>query len=98
MSEHPVLTVEIRTPSGRNECFSCDSLHLTLANDGSGRAGGDIGIHPGHCPALMALAAGPATGFSAGRPAFRRHLGSGLAEVNPSSVTILVDSCTDSAI
>ena len=94
MSGERQLAVEIFTPSGQNESFSCDSLHLTLSGDANGRSGGDTGIHPGHYPALMALSPGPVTGLVNGEQVFRRLLGSGLAEVDRFKVTILADSST----
>ena len=86
------LTLRIVTPTGARDPIACDSVHLTVCDDGQGKGGGSYGIRPGHTKALLALDAGPIRAFLAGEPVLSGQTGGGFATVDGGAVTAVVES------
>ena len=89
MDEGPIL-LSVVLPDGEELTVRCDSVRFTVPDSADGRIqGGSVGIRKGHASALMAVASGAVTAFSAGKQVFSRSMGGGLATVEGDRVTIL---------
>ena len=86
------LTLRIVTPEGALPSTGCDSVRLTVCDDGQGKGGGSYGIRPGHTKALFALDAGPIRAFLAGVQILSGRTGGGFATVDGDTVTAVVES------
>ena len=75
------LILNIVTPKGRLDPIACDSIHLTVCDDLSGKGGGSYGIRAGHANALLSLDKGPVKAFLAGRNVLSGVCGLGFASV-----------------
>lgn len=85
------LQLTVVTPDGKHGPIRCDSVHLTISDDLSGKGGGSCGIRPGHVAALMSVDCGPITAMLKGEVVFSADGGSGFASVDGDSVTIVTD-------
>ena len=59
------LTLKVVTPNGEREAVTCDSVHLSVQDNGQGKGGGRYGIRSGHVQALLSVAADTPPLFSA---------------------------------
>lgn len=85
----------VLTPHGEAADLRCDSVHLTLCDDETGRGGGLIGFHRGHLPAVLALGDGPAEALLHGEPVFHSVLHGGFASVRSDVIRVITDSAID---
>lgn len=88
------LTLKIVTPDGPAAEHTCTSLRLTVLDDKSGHGGGSYGIHPGHVPAVFALAEAAVTAYNGSDITYTAHVKGGLASLKGDTLTVLTDSCT----
>ena len=92
MSVTSMLKLKILTPAGTAAEAEGNSVHLPLADDSSGRGAGDLGIRPGHLPAVIALGTGAAFVLLNGEERLRVRLNGGFASVKNDEVTVIADS------
>ncbi len=72
--------------------IECESARFSIPDGEENRkAGGSVGIRPGHEDALMAVAPGTVSGFSGGEKIFSCVVGAGLAVITGEEVSILTD-------
>ena len=86
------LILNIITPEAAPSPVACDSVHLTVCDDGQGKGGGSYGIRPGHTKALFALDAGPISAFRGGTRVLSGRTGGGFATVDGDAVTAVVEN------
>lgn len=85
------LTFYIYTPSGVHGPFVCDSVHLTVCDNTSGKGGGSYGIRAGHTKALLSLDKGNIEAFLGGEKVMAAKCGCGFATVENNTVTAVVE-------
>lgn len=86
------LTLNIVTPKCTYGPFRCDSVHLTVGDDISGKGGGSCGIRKGHAKSLLSLEEGTIKVFYAGENIFKGKSGCGFATVDQDFVTVVVEA------
>ncbi|MBQ7094907.1 MAG: hypothetical protein IJN80_00430 [Clostridia bacterium] len=87
------LSLKVITPQGVLGPFECDSVHLTISDDLSGKGGGSYGIRPGHTKALLSLQEGPLDADLEEQCVFFAKAGSGFASIEQNIVTVVVETC-----
>ena len=85
------LTLNIVTPEGALAPVICDSVHVTVCDDLSGRSGGSYGIRAGHTKTLLALDRGSLEAFLGGERIFSGKSGCGFATVDRDVVTAVIE-------
>ena len=93
-SEAP-LTLIVLTPHGEAVNLTCDSVHLTLADDENGHGGGLVGFRRGHVPTVAALGDGPAEAKLHGKTVFHAHVQGGFAGIRDDTIKVITDTVTD---
>ena len=84
------MLLRVLTPGGVAAQTECDSVDLTMADDGTGHGGGSVGIRNHHADAVMALQKGPALARKDGKMIFSATLSEGFASVHNNVVTVIV--------
>ena len=84
--------LKIVTPNDSIGPLSCDSLRINIANNNKDREGGSYGIRKGHAQATFALDSGITEALENGKTVMRAKTSRGFAKVEPSLVTLVVDS------
>lgn len=87
-----MLTLSIVTPTGSYGPFECDSVHLNISDDISGKKGGSYGIRKGHTRSVFSLAYGTLTAFLSEKPVFCAKSGDGFAFVDKNTVNVSVET------
>ncbi len=90
-SEAAPLILRLIDRSGNEQKIPCDSIRLYAKDDARGRAGGWLGIHPGHIGALIALSGAPIHAYLKGKEIFTTDISGGIASVEHDVVTLLLD-------
>ena len=86
------LTLKIVTTEGAGEPVPCQSVHLTVCDDETGRGGGSCGIRPGHARAVFSLAEdGRVTALREGKSVFSGRCAGGFAAVDGGQVTVVTE-------
>ena len=86
------LTLNIVTPNGARAPIQCDSVHLTICDDLSGKGGGSYGIRAGHAKSLLTLDQGVIRAFLSGQNVLTGKSGTGFATVERNTVTVVAES------
>ena len=86
------LILSIVTPNGARDPIPCDSIHLTICDDLSGKGGGSYGIRAGHAKALLTLDKGIIKAFLTGQNVLTGKNGAGFATVERNTVTVVAES------
>lgn len=84
----------IDTPKGASSPIECDSVHLTVCDDSTGKNGGSYGIRKGHIKSLIALEEGKITALLNNETVFSAENGKGFATVENDVVTVVVEKIT----
>lgn len=87
------LSLRIVTPKGELVSLRCDSVRLTVSDDGEGKGGGSLGIRPGHVRAVLSLQPGPLLADLSGTRVLSARCGGGFATVNADCVTVVAEEC-----
>lgn len=87
-----MLTLNILSPEGRHPAVTCDSVHLILSDDDTGKGGGSCGIRTGHAKAMLALSKGSITAFMKEEKVFEVQTGGGFATVENDVVTVVAQT------
>lgn len=86
-----MLTLKIVSKNGSSPVVECDSIHLTVADDTTGKGGGSMGIRPGHIKSLISLGRGGVTAYIDGKEIFSCMTDVGFATVENDNVTIVTE-------
>ena len=89
------LYLKISTPVGVKGPFECDSVHLSVCDDKSGKGGGCYGVHFGHADAVLALREGKIEAFLKTDKIFSAVCRGGFATVGKDFVTAVVEKCEE---
>ena len=86
------LVLNIVTPNGARDPIQCDSIHLTVCDDLSGRGGGSYGIRAGHEKSLLSLDKGIIKAFLSGQNILTGENDIGFATVERNTVTVVTEA------
>ncbi len=86
------LNLIIATPKGSLKPIECDSNHLTVCDNASGKSGGSYGIRKGHVNAIFSLENGTTTALLNGETVFSANTSKGFATVNQNTVTVVIEN------
>ena len=86
------LILNIVTPNGARDPIRCDSVHLTICDDLSGRGGGSYGVRAGHAKSLLSLDKGIIKAFLSGQNVLTGESGVGFATVERNTVTVVTET------
>ena len=89
------LVLNIVTPNGARDPIRCDSVHLTICDDLSGRGGGSCGIRAGHAKSLLSLDKGIIKAFLSGQTVLAGESDVGFAAVERNTVTVVTESFSE---
>ena len=85
------LILNIVTPGGARDPIECDSVHLTICDDLSGKGGGSYGVRAGHAKALFSLDKGAVKALLSGQSVLTGESGMGFATVERNTVTVVTE-------
>lgn len=85
------LTLKVVTPTGEKEAVTCDSVHLSVQDNGQGKGGGRYGIRSGHVQALLSVAADRVEALQKGKVVLAGQCGNGFATIENNTVTLVVE-------
>ncbi len=86
------LTFNIVTPDGVIGPIDCDSVHITICDDASGKGGGSYGIRANSAKTLFALDCGEIKALLNGETIILGEGGTGFATVENNTVTAVIES------
>ena len=86
------LVLNIVTPNGARDPIQCDSVHLTICDDISGKGGGSYGVRAGHAKSLLTLDKGIIEAFLSGQNVLTGEGDIGFATVEQNTVTVVTET------
>ena len=83
--------LKIVSKNGSAFSIDCDSVHLTVADNGMGQGGGSMGIRGGHIKSLISLGGGPVSAYTDGKEIYSAVAEGGFATVEDDTVTLVTE-------
>ena len=85
------MVLNIVTPKSSYGPFTCDSIHLCIADDTNEKGGGSYGIRYGHIESLMLLKEGNLYAFLNKDILITGKCGKGFANIEDNTVNVVVE-------